>query len=176
MRLSGPRVALRPFRPADAEAFAAMNRDPLVMRHFTAPLTRAESDAFLARIASHQAAHGFAFWAVVPQGEEAPIGLCGLQHVPFSARFTPAVEIGWRLRPDRWGKGLAEEAARLALGHGFGALGLEEIVAFTAPANAPSWRLMQRLGMRADGGFEHPRLPEGHPLRPQLLYRLARGR
>jgi RimJ/RimL family protein N-acetyltransferase len=51
---------------------------------------------------------------------------------------------------------------------------LEEVVAFTVPANEPSWGLMLRLGMRPDGAFEHPRLPEGHSLRPHLLYRLRR--
>jgi len=30
---------------------------------------------------------------------------------------------------------------------------------------------MERLGMRADGRFAHPRLPGGHPLREHLLYR-----
>ena len=102
------------------------------------------------------------------------IGFCGLSRVPFAARFTPAVEIGWRLFPAFWGRGLAREAAVLALDAAFGPLALDEVVAFTVPANAPSWRLMHRLGMRPDGGFEHPRLPEGHRLRPHLLYRLLR--
>jgi RimJ/RimL family protein N-acetyltransferase len=102
------------------------------------------------------------------------VGFCGLQRVPFEARFTPAVEIGWRLFPAHWGQGLAREAAELALGAAFGPLALGEVVAFTVPANAPSWGLMRRLGMRPEGAFEHPRLPEGHPLRPHLLYRSRR--
>ena len=64
--------------------------------------------------------------------------------------------------------------ARLALAAGFGPIGLAAIVAFTVPANAPSWRLMEKLGMASAGGFDHPRLPKGHPLRPHLLYRLTR--
>lgn len=175
MILDGPRIRLRPWREVDSPGFAALNADPAVMRHFPAPLTGAESDAFLARIRAHEAAHGFCFWAVERRQEGGPIGLCGLQHVGFEARFTPAVEIGWRLARAFWGQGLAEEAARLALAAGFGPLGLAEIVSFTVPANAPSWRLMRRLGLRPDGGFAHPRLPEGHPLRPHLLYRLARA-
>jgi RimJ/RimL family protein N-acetyltransferase len=151
-----------------------LNADPLVMRHFPAPLGRAESDAALGRMMRHQAEHGFGFQAVeLADGEL--IGACGLAWVGFTARFTPAVEIGWRLLPEFWGRGLAEEAARLALAEGFGRLALSEVVAFTVPANRPSWRLMERLGMRPDGGFEHPRLPEGHALRPHLLYRLARA-
>jgi RimJ/RimL family protein N-acetyltransferase len=84
------------------------------------------------------------------------------------------VEIGWRLFPAFWGQGFAREAAELALRAAFGPLGLDEVVAFTVPANRPSWGLMRRLGMRPDGAFEHPRLPEGHPLRPHLLYRARR--
>ncbi len=175
MVLDGPRLRLRPWREDEAPAFAALNADPEVMRHFAAPLTRAESDAMLARVRAHQARHGFCFWAVEHRGQARPIGFCGVQHVPFEARFTPAVEIGWRLFPAFWGQGLAREAAELALGAAFGPpFALDEVVAFTVPANRPSWGLMRRLGMEPDGAFEHPRLPEGHPLRPHLLYRARR--
>jgi ribosomal-protein-alanine N-acetyltransferase len=176
MILDGPSIRLRPWREEDAAPFAAMNADPAVMRHFPAPLSREESDAFLARIRAHEAAHGFCFWAVERRGAEGePIGLCGLQHVGFDARFTPTVEIGWRLLPTYWRQGLAEQAARLALAAGFGPLGLGEIVAFTVPDNERSWGLMRRLGMRPDGEFAHPRLPEDHPLSIHQLYRLTRA-
>jgi RimJ/RimL family protein N-acetyltransferase len=158
----------------DAPAFAALNADAAVMRHFPAPLNRAESDAALERVMLHWAQHDFGWWAVELHGGRL-IGACGLAQVGFAAYFAPAVEIGWRFLPAFWGQGLAEEAARLALAEGFGRLGLAEIVAFTVPANRPSWRLMQRLGMRPDGEFEHPRLPEGHGLRRHLLYRLGRA-
>ncbi|MFN6940771.1 MAG: GNAT family N-acetyltransferase, partial [Parvibaculum sp.] len=74
-------------------------------------------------------------------------------------------------------KGYATEAARAALAHGFGALGLGEIVAFTIPANTPSRAVMQRLGMTHDEAddFDHPALPEGHRLRRHVLYRIARA-
>lgn len=175
MVLDGPRVRLRPWREDEAPAFAALNADLEVMRHFAAPLARPESDAMFARVRAHEAGHGFCFWAAeLPRDGAGPIGFCGVQWVPFEARFTPAVEIGWRLFPAFWGQGLAREAAELALGAAFGPLALDEVVAFTVPANRPSWGLMRRLGMRPDGVFEHPRLPEGHPLRPHLLHRVRR--
>jgi RimJ/RimL family protein N-acetyltransferase len=177
MVLDGPRLRLRPWREDEAPAFAALNADPEVMRHFAAPLSRTESDAMFARVRAHEAEHGFCFWAAELRQEQARpvIGFCGIQRVIFEARFTPAVEIGWRLFPAFWGRGLAREAAELALGAAFGPFGLDEVVAFTVPANRPSWGLMRRLGLRPDGMFEHPRLPEGHPLRPHLLYRALRG-
>ena len=102
------------------------------------------------------------------------LGVVGLMTIPWQARFTPAVEIGWRITPSHQRQGYAEEAARLALAFGFATLNLPEIVAFTAPGNAPSWRLMEKLGMRADGRFEHPRVAVDNPMREQLLYRIGR--
>jgi ribosomal-protein-alanine N-acetyltransferase len=170
--LTGARVTLREWGDADREAFAAMNGDPAVMRHFPAILSRVESDAFMDRIRAHHAAHGFCFWAVEMGGTVA--GMCGLAHVPWQADFTPAVEIGWRLRPEFQGRGLATEAARLALDDGFGRLGLDRIVAFTVPGNDRSWGLMERLGMRRGGEFGHPGLAEEHPLRRHVWYALDR--
>jgi RimJ/RimL family protein N-acetyltransferase len=165
-------VTLRDWREEDRPAFAALNGDPQVMRHFPAVLSRAESDAFLDRLLAHQAAQGFTFWAVEVDGVLA--GLCGLLRVSFEAPFTPAVEIGWRFRPEFQGRGLATQAARLALARGFGPLGLDRIVAFTAPANEPSWRLMERLGMQRGGFFGHPRLAAEHPLHRHVWYALDR--
>jgi RimJ/RimL family protein N-acetyltransferase len=95
----------------------------------------------------------------------------------FSASFMPCVEIGWRLSTAYWGHGYATEAARLALGHGFGSLGLREIVSFTSATNLRSRAVMERLGMRRDPAddFDHPSIPEGHVLRRHVLYRLDPG-
>jgi ribosomal-protein-alanine N-acetyltransferase len=86
------------------------------------------------------------------------------------------VEVGWRLSREHWGKGYATEAASKALAHGFGALGLAEIVSFTAVTNQRSRRVMEKLGMTHDPNddFEHPALPPGHPLRRHVLYRIRR--
>ena len=100
------------------------------------------------------------------------VGFVGLQEPSFEAWFTPCVEVGWRLAREHWGHGYATEAARLALAFGFGSVGLDEIVSFTVRANRRSVAVMERLGMRYDGEFEHPRLPEGSRLRTHVLYRL----
>ena len=86
------------------------------------------------------------------------------------------MEVGWRLAADQWGRGYATEGARAALGYGFDTLGFEEIVSFTSAINRRSWRVMERLGMMRDaaGDFEHPNVPEGHPTRPHVLYRIRR--
>lgn len=171
--LHGPRLILRPWRAADLEPLFAINGDPDSMRYFPAAMTRSESDAWAERLQTHFEVHGWGFWAVEERGGAPFVGVVGLMHIPWEAPFTPAVEIGWRISPNARQRGFATEAARLALDFGFGQAGLREIVAFTVPANVASWRLMDRLGMRRDGIFDHPRLPEGHALRRHLLYRIS---
>lgn len=172
--LTTERLILRPWRAEDFEPFAAMSADPKVMEHFPSTLTRAESDAVATRLQAHIEKHGFGFWALELPGVAPFIGFTGILNVSFDAHFTPAVEMGWRLAPAHWRKGYATEAARAALVHGFGALGLAEIVAFTIPANLPSQAVMQRLGMTRNEAedFAHPTVPPDHPMSRHVLYRL----
>ena len=172
MTLDGPRLRLRPWQDDDLPTLARMHADPWMMRFLPKRLTREESDAWAARMQAHIDEHGWGFWVMELHDEPGLVGVCGLFNVRFEAPFTPAVEIGWRVAPGWQRQGFAYEAACLALAAGFGPLGLERIVAFTVEANQPSWRLMEKLGMRREGVFEHPSLPEGHKLRPHLLYGL----
>ena len=150
-----------------------MNADPTVMEFFPKPLDRAESDGMAARIEAHFERRGFGLWAVEVPGVADFIGFVGLSTPTFEAHFTPCVEVGWRLARDHWGRGYATEAARAALDFGFRQLGLPEIVSFTVPANRRSRGVMERIGMTRSPAddFDHPVLPEGHPLRKHVLYR-----
>lgn len=171
------RLVLRPWRDEDRDPFAALNADARVMEFFPAPLGRAESDAAVERIRAHFVHHGFGLWAVEAREGCPFIGFVGLDVPTFEAAFTPCGEIGWRLAFEHWGRGYATEVARAALRFGFGRLGLGEIVSFTVPANRRSRAVMERIGMTRspDGDFLHPRVPEGHPLRPHVLYRIRAG-
>ncbi len=169
--LQTERLTLRLWHEGDREPFAAMNADPVVMEHFPAPLTRAESDAFVDRVQAHWAEHGFGLWAV--DVDDSFAGFIGLAAATFEASFTPAVEVGWRLARPYWGRGLASEGARAALAYGFEDAGLAEIVSFTAVLNERSWRVMERIGMTREGTFDHVRVPVGSALRPHVLYRIT---
>jgi RimJ/RimL family protein N-acetyltransferase len=153
-----------------------MNADPRVMEFLPTPLTREKSDAMVARVEAHFEKHGFGLWAVEIPGVTPFAGFVGLLTPSFDAPFQPCVEIGWRLSPDTWGKGYATEGARAALDYGFATVGLEEILSWTVPANTRSRRVMEKLGMTHDprDDFDHPLLPEGHPLRRHVLYRIKR--
>ncbi len=167
------RLRLRRWRDADREPFARINADPEVMRHFPAPLSRAESDALVDRAEAHFAAHGFGLWAAELRATGQLAGYIGLVVPNFEAHFTPAVEIGWRLDSALWNQGLATEGAREVLRYAFEELRLPEVVSFTVPGNLASRRVMEKIGLALDpaGDFDHPRLPEGHPLRRHVLYR-----
>jgi len=174
--LRTPRLLLRRFGDADRAPFAAMNSDPRVMEHFPGLLDAPASDALVERIDRHWDRHGFGLWAVEAPDSAPFVGFAGLSAPSFEAAFTPCVEVGWRLAAPFWGHGYATEAARAAVADGFGRLALAEIVSFTVPANRRSRAVMERLGMTHDpvDDFDHPALPEGHPLRPHVLYRLRR--
>lgn len=171
------RLLLRRWRDTDLDPFAALNGDPETMRFFPAPLTREQSDAFARHIRDTIESRGWGLWAVEAPGDAEFVGFVGLGRPSFEAHFTPAVEVGWRLAREHWGKGYASEAARAAVAYGFDELGLGEIVSFTSRLNVPSIRVMERIGMTRDptDDFDHPRVPEGDPLRPHVLYRLRPG-
>lgn len=173
--LSTPRLRLRPWRESDFAPFADMNADPHVMEHFPAVQPREESDAMALRIMAKLEAQGWGLWALEVIGGEPFIGFTGLNVPNFDSYFTPCTEIGWRLARNAWGHGYATEAARAALAFGFGDIGLEEIVSFTAVTNKRSVAVMERLGMRRDGEFDHPRVAQGNPVRRHVLYRLAQA-
>jgi RimJ/RimL family protein N-acetyltransferase len=85
------------------------------------------------------------------------------------------VEIGWRLSAEYWDRDYATEGARAALRFGFDALQLREIVALTVPGNVRSRRVMEKIGMvhNPADDFDHPLVPDGHPLRRHMLYRVS---
>lgn len=172
--LQGPRVRLRPWQAGDRARFAQLNADPVAMEFFPTTLTRAESDAMIDRVQAALEERGWGLWCLEIEARCA--GFTGLNVPTFDAPFMPAIEIGWRMLPEYWGRGLATEAARLALAYAFDVLQAPEVVAFTATANRRSRAVMDRLGMQRDmaGDFDHPRVAAGHPLRRHVLYRLRR--
>jgi RimJ/RimL family protein N-acetyltransferase len=163
------RLVLRRFTDSDRTAFASLNADERVMATIGPVMSREQSDAFLDRIEVAHAERGFGLWCVEVAGE--CIGFTGLS-VPW---FRDGVEIGWRIRSGHWGHGYATEAADASLVDGFERIGLTEVISFTAASNVASRRVMEKLGMRRDpdGDFDHPSMPDGHPLRPHVLYRLT---
>jgi RimJ/RimL family protein N-acetyltransferase len=79
------------------------------------------------------------------------------------------------LSAEYWGRGLATEAAAAVVRYAFESLALDALVSFTVPANLRSRRVMEKIGMTHNPAddFDHPNLPDGHPLRRHVLHRLS---
>jgi RimJ/RimL family protein N-acetyltransferase len=174
--LSTDRLILRRWRDSDREPFARINADPRVMEFMPAILTREQSDHLADRIEDHFVEHGFGLYAAELRDEHSFIGFIGLAIPFFAAAFTPCVEIGWRLSAEHWGKGLATEGVRAVVREAFGNLKIPRLMSFTVPENLSSRRVMEKIGMTHDPAddFDHPSLPDGHPPRRHVLYRLSR--
>jgi RimJ/RimL family protein N-acetyltransferase len=153
------RLVLRAWRPEDRPALAAINADPEVMRWIGTGrvLGRGLSDDLVDRSVREWDTSGYGLWAVAWREEPGGLlGFCGLTAPAFLPDVLPAVEVGWRLARDAWGRGVATEAARAALAFGFGALGMREIVAVVAPENTRSLRVAEKLGMTPRAERFHP--------------------
>jgi len=170
--LETKRLRLRGWKDSDTEPFITLNADPEVMRFFEAPLTPQQTCASIERIKKHFTVEGFGLFAVEAKADGKFIGFVGLARPTFEASFTPCVEIGWRLAKEYWGQGYAPEAAQRALLFGFEECNLAEIVSMTAAVNKPSIRVMEKIGMLRSDDFMHPKVSDGHKLKPHVLYRI----
>ena len=86
----------------------------------------------------------------------------------------PCVEIGWRLTRKAWGHGYATEAAKACLDYAWNVLHLDKVYAYTAALNLRSQKVMDKIGMKMAGKFDHPKLEAGHPLQPHVVYEITR--
>ena len=169
------RLLLRRWRESDREPFAELNGDPQTLVFFPHTLDRAASDALIDRVEANFEVLGYGLWALEVKETGRFIGFTGLAPMPADVPGAGGVEIGWRLARHAWHHGYATEAARAALGVAFDGLCLAEIWSITAVLNEPSQVVMRRLGMTEVARFEHPRIPDGHPVKPHVAYHLARG-
>ena len=164
------RLLMRRWRDADRAPFAALNADPETMRYFPATLDRAASDAFVDLIEARFDEQGYGLWAMelVATGEF--IGFTGLNRKPDDVPGGAGVEIGWRLARHAWHHGYATEAAAAALEVAFNRVVLAEFCALTCLLNEPSQAVIRLIGLTVYFRFDHPRIPEGDPLRPHVMY------
>lgn len=148
--LTSARLRLEPICPAHYAGLRVLNTDPLVQRYLAGrPETAAETAAMIERVQARWKRFGHSWWSFIELETGELVGAGCIQHLGHD----PANEheIGWRLRPDRWGRGYAGEAARRMAGFAFDELEAPSLAAICHPDNADSARLMRRLGMRYRG-------------------------
>jgi RimJ/RimL family protein N-acetyltransferase len=170
------RLRLRNWHDGDVPEFIRHTNTPAVMRWLGGVQTEAKMrESFETRFMRWQAERGFTFWAVERKADGELLGFCGIKLADTAGTSIEGLhEVGWRLREDAWGQGYAREAAIASIDYGFDRLGADRIVAITFQENAPSWGLMERLGMtrRPECDYDDPRFPA---LNPTIVYDIRPG-
>lgn len=150
--LETARLRMRAFRVDDLDAYAAMCADPEVMRFLGTGVTLDRSEAWrsMAGFLGHWALRGYGMWALEEKQTGTLVGRSGF----LNPEGWPGFELGWTLGRPSWGKGFATEAARRALDYAFEDLGRKRVISLIRPANTPSMRVAERLGMVRAGEVE----------------------
>jgi ribosomal-protein-alanine N-acetyltransferase len=144
------RLRLVPINDEHLDGLNAMNSDPEVMRYLTGkPETRDETLAMIGRVKARWAEWGFSWFSLFDKDSGDLIGAAGVQYLGLD-KANPH-EIGWRLRKDRWGQGLASEAAQRLATFAFDDLDAPLLCSVCHTENKLSARVMERLGMRYTG-------------------------
>lgn len=148
--LRGARITLRGYREGDLPDFYAVHSDPRVMRYWSFPAWTEISQAreyFDSALGGRDAGR-LLCWAIAEAGSDRVMGGVTLFAIN---RVQGRAEIGYALGSAHWGRGYAQEALRLALGHAFAGLGLRRVEADIDPRNGASCRLVERLGFVREG-------------------------
>jgi ribosomal-protein-alanine N-acetyltransferase len=145
MELQTPQLLLRSFREEDVDAMADLFANPDFMRFSLGAFTeRKQTVAFIEKVMGWDRGGLPSQFAVIKRGENAIVGYCGFYH---HAEVPGEIEIGYRLHPDYWNRGLMTEAARAVRDHGFCDRKLPRVISLIHPENIPSRRVAEKNGM-----------------------------
>ncbi|MFZ0419059.1 MAG: GNAT family N-acetyltransferase [Candidatus Sulfotelmatobacter sp.] len=139
------RLVLREFSPDDADALARVLSDPETMRFYPAPFDRAGVENWIARNRYRYAKDGHGLWTMILKSTGELIGDCGLTVQDIDG--ANEVEIGYHVRRDHWGQGLATEAACACRDFGFARFPVNRLISIIRPENLPSRRVAEKIGM-----------------------------
>src|SRR5881397_1026353 len=145
MILETPRLILRPFRDHDIGRLAELMANRDFMRFSLGPYTREQTQGVLQKFLSWNQAGLPSQFAVIFRGNNELIGYCGFLHWHLDG--ADEIEIGYRLHPDYWNRGLATEAAQAVRDHAFRDLRLPKVISLIHPDNVPSRRVAEKNGM-----------------------------
>ncbi len=152
------RLGFRTWTKDDLFEFSEINADADVMEHFPKPLSVAETDEFLDRLIAHYSLHGYQYFAAEILETCELIGFIGLAFQRYKTEFSPATDIGWRLKKSVWGHGYATEGAKRCLTFAFEDLNLKKVFSACTVNNLRSQNVMKKIGMTRMGEFNHPNL------------------
>ncbi len=153
MRLETERLILAPWEDTDWAAFRPIATDVEVMRYITGGVAWSDERirTFVNRQVELYRTRGFCRWKLMLKPAKELIGFCGVGF--WRDGLDP--EIGWWLARQYWGRGLATEAARMALRDAFERVPLDRIISVAMPENRASTRIMEKLGLAFECDFEN---------------------
>jgi [ribosomal protein S5]-alanine N-acetyltransferase len=146
MMLETKRLTLREMTLHDVDNLLEVLSDPEAMQFYPQPFDRQMTQTWIERNIQRYTQHGFGLWAVILKESGKLIGDCGL--VVQEVDGAEEVEIGYHIRRDLWGQGLATEAAQACCDYGFNQLGFDKLISLINPANIASHRVAEKNGMR----------------------------
>lgn len=147
------RLVIRALSAQDVPVLAVALADPSVMRYsLRGVLSEAQTAEFVEWCAGLYRERGYGPWALVEKESEALAGFCGLS--PELIEGIEEVQVGYRLAPQFWGRGLAAEAVAAVLILGFQRFSLPEIAAIVEPEHTASVRVLEKSGFKS---FERKR-------------------
>lgn len=169
------RLGFRNWNENDLTELSKINANLEVMEHFPKPLTDKETTKFIQRLKNHYEKNGYTYFAteILESGEL--IGFIGLAFQDYKTDFTPAVDIGWRLKKSAWGKGFATEGAKKCIEFAFNELNLNNVISTCTKKNYKSESVMKKIGMEKMGEFNHPKLKEYPEYENCVCYRINKN-
>lgn len=161
------RLRLRPLTPDDVEPLFEVLGEAETMRWYPEPFDRDGVVAWIGSAIGSYQSNGLGLLAIEERASGEFLGDCGPEIRVVDGE--PHVELGWHVRRDRWGQGIATEAGVACSDWCFGSLDLDHVISLIRPENRQSWRVAEKLGMTIwketqYGGFHH------------RVYRLNRAR
>jgi RimJ/RimL family protein N-acetyltransferase len=152
--LQTTRFYLRPVRQEDARLLFELDSDPEVMRFISkgepTPMNKIEDVILPKMLGYYRHWPPLGFWAAHLLSHEEFIGWFHLRPDKID---TNEIELGYRLKRNAWGKGLATEGSRAIVEAAFGKWGYPKISARTLIINTPSRRVMEKSGLRFEKEF-----------------------
>lgn len=163
------RLGFRNWTTADIDTMTSINQNEEVMRFFPSTNTREQTAGFVRRMQEQYKEVGFCYFAVDRLDTQEMIGFIGLSRQTYEAKFTPCIDIGWRLAQHTWGLGFATEGAKACLQYAK-KIGLKHIKSVAPAINKPSIHVMQKIGMTEEYTFQHSLLADYPNIQKCVLY------
>ncbi|MFK7771593.1 MAG: GNAT family N-acetyltransferase [Saprospiraceae bacterium] len=172
------RLGIRNWRDSDLSEFSKMGQDEEVMKYFPSLLSEQQTMNLMERMQVQLEQKGFAYLPVETLDKQEFIGMIGMSEQKYEIKLEESnealsefVDIGWRLKTAAWGKGYATEGARAWMNYGFEKMKLESIYSVAPVINIPSQNVMNKLGFKKLGAFNHPKIEATHPTRKCALFK-----